>query len=240
VRLAINGNTIIITTLPQERGVVYALITNDGVTGKDPMGISLPLDPSLAPMLFTGDASGVEPGAYAEPEPVAVMESIPATTGLDVSDVRLRAQAEGKGSYTVQANWKIPSSSLLTGFQVFQTIDNGKSYNQGTNLTKTTGGVTVPNVPAGTYGLFIRTTYADGSMSRGVLQSIDLPGTKMAQTVVTKPKVTVATAAEASVLQKPGTATHLPQTGTGLIVALLMTCSIASYAGMKQRKLARA
>ena len=228
-RLIIKGNTIVINTMPQERGTVYAVIINGGVSGKDPTGAPIVLDPAQAPMLFTGSPLGVAPAVDASSSSSTADTTPPTITTADITGLSLHAQAEGNGLYTVHATWQIPSSTTLSGFQVFQTVNNGGTYSQGATLNSTTNGVNIPHVPSGTYGLLVRSVFADGSVSHGTSQSISLPKIQSGTSTST-----------ADVLHHPRTSTHLPQTGPGLILALLMAGSISGYAFMKRKVVAQA
>lgn len=221
-RLSIVGNIVRIDTAPQTRGMVYAVLVGNGVLGVDPVtGATAPLDPSQAPMLFTGDPSGIAPGASATSSAASsVMPTTP--SGSDVSALSLRATPEKKNYYAIQATWQAPADPLLIGFEVTQTTDRGLTFSKPSVLDKNTAIVSVPHVPAGSYGILVKAMYSDGSRSRGVLKTVDLPGSS--------------TPLQGSVTGKPGTSGHLPQSGPGVLSVLVMLGSAAGYAVMKRRQ----
>jgi hypothetical protein len=224
-RLSIQGNTVRIDTVPQERGVVYAVILGAGITGTDAVtGGTMVLDPAQAPMLFTGHPNGIAPVTdMASSSPSSSSSSAPTAalpSDADVQNLALRAQPEGKGFYTMQATWLAPNDATLIGFQVTQTTDRGMTYSQPNNLPATTNSVSIPHVPAGNYGLMVRAVYDDGTMSPGVLRTVELAGAP------TSPLT-------GSVTGKP-TLTHLPQSGPGAWMLVLIMGSALGYAGMKR------
>ncbi len=223
-RLSVLGNTVQLDTFPQERNVVYALIVGPGISGVDPKtNATVPLDPAQAPMLFSGDPMGIETMIPSVSSAASSAVPTAPVTHNDVSALVVRAQAESKkGLYTIQATWQIPADNTLAGFQISQTTDRGRTFSNTRTLEKTTGGVSIPHVPAGNFGLMVRAVYTDGSLSSGVQKMVDLPGAAPANPL------------QGNVGGKPSTSGHLPNSGTGELSVLLMLGSAAGYALMKR------
>lgn len=175
-RFVIQGNIVMVHTLPQERNVPYRVTIGQGVTAKvGDATISIAADQS--PMLFAGHADGITPGSY---KPIGSSASSATADGMkaEVIGLQLRAQAEGTaGAYTVEATWQAPAGSV-DAYLVSQTRNRGMTYGQAARVE---GGATVSvkirGVPAGDFGIMVKTAYVDGTVSRGVAQAIVLPGT---------------------------------------------------------------
>lgn len=222
-RLTVDGTIVRLDTLPQTRGIAYVLIVGDGVAGSDPFtGAATALDPMQSPMLFMGDASGtMTPSASSSP---SVSSAMPIPSGADVSAFALRAQSEGNNLYTMQATWQLPADATLAGIRVLQTTDGGETFGSPRTLEKNTSGITVPHVPAGSFGLRVQAVYVDGSLSAGVEKIVDLPSTGSKPTNPVTGSV---------IPSKP--VTSLPNSGPGLLTMLLMTGAATGYAVMKRR-----
>lgn len=226
-RLSVEGTTVRLDTALQERGVAYVLMVGDGVAGIDPVtGAVTALDAEQAPMLFVGDTSG----AAASSSSVAASATSSVTTvipsGADVAHFMLRAQSEGKNLYTIQASWQPPADSTLAGFRVVQTTDGGETFGNIRTLKKEAAGVSIPHVPAGSFGLRVQAVYIDGTVSRGVQKIVDLP----------KTDTTPVSPIGGSVVTKPGKPQgRLTQSGPGLLLVLTMTGALTGYLVMKRR-----
>lgn len=215
-RLLIQGKLVTLhTAVKQERGVVYAVVIGSGVMGKDANGTTVALDASQSPMLFTGHPTGTEP-----------VKGSTQTPGTEVTGLTLRAKAEGKGYYTVDATWSLPTTSF-TNLRVAQTTDGGRTYGVPTTLAPTTGGVSIPHVPASVYGLLVQVVRNDGTTSNGVLNTITLPG-----------KVSGTT--QGSVLPTGGTSGGLPQSGVGVFASILLAGSLMGFLAMRRLQTVRA
>ncbi len=226
-RLTVEGMTVRLDTLPQQRGIAYVVIIGSGVSGTDPAtGAQTTMDENQSPMLFSGDPSGTN-GGSAVSSTAAAVSSVPAIpSGADVAGFSLRAQSEGKNLYTIQASWQAPQDSTLAGFRIQQTTDGGETFGNTRTLDQGTSGVTVPHVPAGSFGLRIQAVYIDGTVSNGVQKIVDLP----------KTDTTPVSPIGGSVVTKPGKPqSNLPQSGPGLLLVLTMTGAATGYAVMKRR-----
>lgn len=233
-RFVVAGNVVQLHTFPQDRGSVYVIILKDGIRGINANGTTVPLDANQVPVLFTGDPSGIL-GTTSSAAAVSSQgsssskssSSLPPSPVLsDVSSVILRSVAEKNGYYTITATWQVANDNAITGFQVSQTTDKGRTYSQSRTLPVSVLSATVPHVPAGNFGLLVRAVYADGTISKGILKMVQLAGT----TTSTLP---------GNVISKP-TTSHLPQSGPGLWTVVLMTGSALGYATMKRMTIAKA
>lgn len=221
-RLTIQGNTIRIDTAPQWRNVVYSVTVGGGVTGKDANGNAIPLDASQAPMLFTGSQNGI---AQPKQQPQGTAGPSPAT-GADVTNLRLNAQAQNDGTYTVQASWLAPASGSIARYQVLQSTDGGTDYGPASTVDRNASGISIPHVPSGTLTVLVRVSYTDGTTSRGIMQTINLPSTGGTPNN-----------AQANLSQQTGsTSTKLPQSGPALWVTLAITGALVGYWMMMKKK----
>ncbi len=214
-RFVVQGNDILVHTATQERGVVYRVKIGLGVMATGSKGQRLALSPNEVPMLFMGHATGKTPSS-----PSSQPSSGPIVRA-EVTMLRLRAQPEGK-AYRVDVTWQAPTGSPVTAYSVAQTTDGGKTYAAAKTVSKDATALTIRNVPGGSFGVIIRTVYADGSMSRGVVQTINLPKTGSTTGSVT------------------GGSTTLPNSGPALWVALLGIASAAGYRQVRRAQLKRA
>ncbi len=227
-RLTTLGNIVHIDTLPQERGTVYVLILGQGITGINPdTATTIPLDPAQAPMLFIGDPSGIAP--HTSPAKSSSSSVSSATLPLHTGDVlllTLRATPEKKGFYTINAAWSSDRDGTITGFQISQTTDKGRTYSQPNSIPASAQSISIPHVPAGNFGLLVRAVYADGTLSKGILKTVALANTG------TVPPV-------GSVIGKP-TNGQLPHSGPAAWTLFAMIGSAAGYATMKRLNAAKA
>ncbi len=215
-RFVIQGNDILVHTVTQERGIVYRAKIGLGVMATGSKGQRLAVSADEAPLLFMGHVTGKTPSS-----PSSQQTSTGPIVRTEVTMLRLRAQPEEK-AYRVDVTWQAPTGSAFTAYSVAQTTDNGKSYSTPQTLSKAATAITVRNVPGGNFGVLVKTVYADGSMSRGILQTINLPKTGGTTGSVT------------------GGSTTLPNSGPALWVALLGISSYAGYRQVRRAQLKRA
>lgn len=162
-RYVLEGNTVLVHTVAQERGTAYRVTVASYVTGKAGTQ-ALALAADQTPVLFTGHASGVAPMPGQQPS---------GQTVSDVTNLRLRAQPEN-GAYTVEATWQTPAGTIA-GYSVSQTTDGGRTYSAARMVDKSATAVKVPGVPAGQFGILVKVVAPDGTQSRGIAQIINLP-----------------------------------------------------------------
>ncbi|HVW66530.1 MAG TPA: Ig-like domain-containing protein [Candidatus Peribacteraceae bacterium] len=228
-RLTIQGNTIQIDTAPQWQNTVYQVTVGNGVTGKDANGNMIPFDSTQGPTLFTGSPNGIPP----QTQPTQQQQTSGTTgvsNGNDVSNLRLRAQAGNDGTYTVQASWLAPATGSIASYQVAQSTNGGVSFGPAATVDRSAGGISVPNVPAGNFAVMVKVVYTDGTTSRGIMQTINLPttGTTMPQN-----------GQQANVTQQPTGTTKLPQSGPADIAVLLaMAGAVVGYRVMQKKTVA--
>lgn len=164
-RFIIEGNTVTVHTVPQQTGKAYRVTLSQAVTGI--MGEnSLLLSSDQTPILFTGHEGGAGSASSTT--------SQPASTTEDVVLLRLQAQPDGD-TYTVQATWQAPASGTFAAYSVSQTTDGGVTYGAPRTVNADTTAISIPDVPAGQFGVLVKTIGTDGMQSRGVAQVINLP-----------------------------------------------------------------
>lgn len=195
-RFVLVGDELTVHTVPQERGIAYRVRVSPVITGKDASGTVIPLAGDQAPMLFAGHATGTTP----------VTTTAVQGQRADVTNLRISAQAMGNGTYDVTLTWDLPSQNIA-GYEIMQTMDGGRSFGQASSIQKDAGSVKIPGVPAGTFGMLLRTVYPDGTRSSGIAQMLDLPGTPT-------------TSAQGNITQQPSTSPALPNSGPALWLLL--------------------
>jgi hypothetical protein len=223
----VQGTQVTLHTLPQERGRAYQLRVTSVVHGQDASGNLMQLDPNQQPMLFQGHPTGIVPA----PAMVPAVPSVPTSTQAeDVQNVQVSAQQQLNGSYAVQALWQAPATSAMAAsYQLYQSLDHGKTFLSARSLPATTNGVRLTGVPAGELMLIIQTAYVDGRLSRGVMQTVNLPGASQ-QTLpgsVTTPPATVHNG-------------KLPQTGVAAMLPLVTASGAFGWTMVRRKRRARA
>ncbi len=198
-QLVIKDNTIIIKTAPQLKEHPYTLDVSTVVKGKSPMGVIVDLDMSTASVNFMGDANGAEPfkpsliptsssskqssssaesseDSSSAPVSSSSSSSVQGTTLSEVANLRLQAQRGANGLYTVIATWTHTNNpATVSGFQLQQTRDRGASYAAMQFAAATVQSVRFSSVPAGDFGLLVKVRGTDGTVTKGIIQSVALP-----------------------------------------------------------------
>lgn len=196
VRYRLEGNLVLLDTVQQTPGRVYQVQVHPSLAGKTPSGSLVPQEAATAPLLFTG---------------LQADATIP-----DVQNLML-ASKPGTNGYSVEATWTVPQGTIRE-LQVQQSTNGGRTFGAPTRMDTSSKGVTIPGVPGGTFTLLVRVVGSDGSLSRGVQQTIALSGaaassSSRAATTVSSARSSVASSKASTPASKPGT---LPQSGFGL------------------------
>lgn len=221
-RVRTEGATVTLDTLPQVRQRAYILHIDGSVRGKSMDGQTvLTLAPDQTDMLFVGHASGVMPQA-------------PLPSGGNVGDVqqlKVQAQAEPQGTYSLQVTWLPPQGGGVAGYRVAQSRDGGRTYGQPQTLATNVRAVRMQGVQAGELTLLIQAMDAGQQLSRGILQRIILPqaGRTTGRVIpqITPPRST------------PPQNGKLPQTGVGTATLLGIAGACAGVQVQRRRRAAR-
>lgn len=189
-RYTLIGNQVLLDTAPQTAGRVYQVTIHGSLAGKTPQGDIVPQEGSTAPLLFTG---------------LQTDTSVP-----EVRDVKLTPKGKA-----VEATWTPPAATIRE-LQVQQSTNGGRTFGAAVRMDKAAKGVTIQNVPNGAFTILVRTVGIDGSVSRGVQQTLTIGGPATAGSSSSKP----ASSSKSSMSSKP---THpgtkpgtLPSSGLGL------------------------
>ncbi len=173
MRFVIQGNDLMVHTDIQERGVAYKVTISNAVTAAGAAGQRLAVQPGENSLFVVGHGTGRDPSTG----PSSSGTSTGPIVKSDVTQLRLRAQPTGN-TYRVDVTWQATSLASdvagFTGYSVAQTTDDGKTYGPAQTIAKSATTITVKNVPAGSFGVVIRTIYSDGSQSKGIMQIIKL------------------------------------------------------------------
>ncbi len=216
----IQEERLIIQTETQERGKVYTVSVAEPLRGTN----DAPLDQVVRTTTFEGHPEGFAPPEVTE-APVA--PPVDVTQPRDVANLRLRAQQQANGLFTVVATWEYENQGELAHYLVRQSRDRGATAGPDQQLPIDVGGVQLQNVDPGPFGLAVSTVNIYGFRSKGVFQSIDLPGAPLKQPT---PRVT------AKVTPAPGEARagRLVDSGGGL--ALLPVILTGMLLGWKRTR----
>lgn len=162
-RFIIENSTLTVHTEPQRGATVYRITVGQNVTATAPNGTLLRIAADQTPVLFMGFGSASATSSVATTP----------TQKNDVTQLRLRAQVKDK-KYSVEATWQAAAGAGITGYSVSQTTDGGRTYSTARTLNASATAIKIDGVPSGSFGVMVKTIYADGT-SRGVMQSINLP-----------------------------------------------------------------
>jgi hypothetical protein len=223
-RVTASGTMLVVETSQQTPGTIYRTQLGNGITGTGDDGRIIALAPDLIPMLFAGIAAALPPTPSSAPVAAPDLPPSPAA-GPDVTGLALRAQLEN-GLYTVEATWRAPNQPI-TGYELLQTTDNGRTFGAVTSVPPTTTGVRIPSIPPGTFGVFVRAVLQDGTRTNGLTQVIDLPGTVLSPTPLVgqvQPPV-----------QQSGS-TALPGSGPGLWLLMTLAGAMVGVITLRQRR----
>lgn len=215
-RFIVQGNELHIDTAEQERGVAYKVTVGTAVSATGSAGQRLVISPDQAPVLFVGHTTGRMPSSM-PPTP----SSADSNTRTEVQQLRLRAQPVGS-VYRVETTWQ-PAGGMVKAYSVAQTTDGGKTFGEARVIKPEERDLIVNGVPAGTFGVRIKTMYTDGTMSKGIVQTIQLP------------KLGVTTPVGATVTG--GGSKALPNSGPGLWLAIAATGATAGWLQSRRKKL---
>lgn len=215
-RFVIQGNDLVIHTDVQERGVAYKVTVSNAVTAAGSAGQRLAVQPGENSLFVVGHSTGRDPSTTPSSSGTVTHPIIKS----DVTQLRLRAQPTGK-EYRVDVTWQAPAAGFI-GYSVAQTTDGGKTYGPAQTIANGATSFTVNNVPAGSFGVVVRTVYSDGSQSKGVMQIIKLATIGGATGSVT------------------GGSTTLPNSGPALWLAVLAAGSTAYMLHKRRHKDAEA
>lgn len=223
-RLLIQGNAVTLHTVPQDPTKIYQVRVQK-VTGRSADGTVLTLDPTQGMVLFAPFAGATEPTT-----PTSATPPLPPVV-RDVTNLQLRAQSDGMGRYVVEATWDAPADpAAIAQYWAAQTIDHGRTFSQPLALPPAATTVRIPGVPAGEFGILIRTVATNGQASQGVVSYLQLgQGTSPAV-----PQWT------ANVTTPGSSDSGLPQSGIGMTAAIGIAGAALGTVIMRRRKVALA
>lgn len=211
----VSGNTVLLTTFPQTAGTAYLLQITGDVKGSNAQGEEISMDPMQLPV-FVQEAGASSSTAAVGGHP-------------DVTNLRLRATAEGNGRYAVEASWNTPQADGVEGYVITQSIDGGKTFGPALRVAAASRGVTVPHVSGASMGISVRVLYADGQTSRGVFQALQFGG----QTMSSAPSSLGTLPPVGSVTGQNGNGGKLPESGVSLWAAALLAGAVIAWRRMR-------
>ncbi len=215
---AVSGNTVLVKTYPLTKGTVYLLQVTGNVKGVDAAGKPISMDPLQLPTFVQDSASA----------------SSAAATGTypDVTNLRLRATAEGGGLYAIDTSWNAPDAQGVEGFLIAQSTDGGATFGAALRVAGTSRGVRIPHASGKAMGISIRTLYADGQTSRGIFQSIVLGNGQSSGTASSRaPTGTLPPVG--SVTGQNGKGGKLPESGVNIWVLITLTGAAVAWKKMR-------
>jgi len=218
---AVSGKTVLVKTYPLTKGTVYLLQITGNLKGIDAAGKSISMDPLQLPT-FVQDAASSSSAAPAGAHP-------------EVTNLRLRATAEGNGFYTVDASWNAPNADGVEGFVISQSIDGGASFGPALRVSGTSRGFSIPRVNARTLGVSIRTLYTDGQTSKGIFQAIALGSGQTTGTVSSRSSLGTLPPV-GSVTGQTGNGGKLPESGVNIWAMVTLAGAAACWKKMRMQR----
>lgn len=180
-RLVFRGNEVLLHTEPQRPDVPYVVRVAPSIHGKETDGsqsVAL-LDTMRNTALFVGwNGEWNGEGAQSDGDPSAFPDA--SATPPDPSGLRLRAEPTDDG-YAVTAEWTLDDAAGISGVDVLQSTDDGRSYSAAQSLSAGARSVRFSGVPSGIFTVLVRTTTEDGRASPGTAASIELPAIEIPQ-----------------------------------------------------------
>lgn len=197
VRYRMNGNRVLIDTALQTVGRVYQITIHGSLAGQTPSGEIVPQESATAPLLFTG---------------LQTDTSVP-----DLKNITMKQKGKD-----VEITWTLPSATIRE-LQIQQSTNGGRTFGTAVRLNKTSNGVTIPNVPNGAFTIFVRVVSLDGSLSRGVQQTLTIGGSLSSPSSSSK----ASSSSQRSVASKPTTPPVKPGTlpNSGPVLAVIVGLS---------------
>lgn len=167
-RLVVNGNTVVISTLIQTRGIVYTVEVGTVVFG---MTNSTTIDLKNRTVTFTGHPKGVPA------KPKSAKSGTPASTFVgEVANINLKAEPQADGTYIITVDWRPGMEEAdISSYTLRQTRDGGASFSQEQRIPDGKTSARFSKVPSGKFGVLIKTITKTGTSSKGALGSMDLP-----------------------------------------------------------------
>ena len=232
-RMIIQGTTMRVTTAQQEQGRIYEFSMRSPAYSTQ----GLPIDTIRNRVYFEGHPQGSTPtgpqpkpadweqartqgGVPTETQPVETQQSGTA----QLTNFQLAAQGQGNGFYTVTAVWDVTGNTdALAYLLTNQSRDGGKTFGASQMVNPGVGGVQIPDVSAGMFGLSVALVQRDGGILPGGFQTVIL-GTASVTTSPTSAQV----------------ASPLPGSGglssSGAPIALVAFAALGGVAGWRKMR----
>lgn len=218
----VSGSTVLVKTYPQTKGTVYLLQVIGDVRGTDASGKTISMDPLQLPTFVQNGSSSSSAAAANGTHP-------------EVTNLRLRATAEGGGKYTVDASWNAPSAEGVEGFVIAQSNDGGATFGPSLRVSATSRGVSIPKVSGRTLGISIRTLYKDGQTSKGIFQAISLGNNATVGTASSRSSLGTLPPV-GSVTGQNGKGGKLPESGVNIWALLTLTGAAVAWKKMREQR----
>jgi len=194
--MEIEGNDVILRTLPMTARSKYTVTVTNTITASD----GSPLDSSKLEAVFAArgqEEPVAEPSVVAPapapvstpastpviaPAPIPVSEPTPVpdtTPPEDAGNLVLTKTLQSDGNYTVKASWEesLNSAEDLKSYNVYESDNNGISFVGPTALRATVTSTTIANVPPGSLTVKLTAMDETGNESGGIMKTIILPET---------------------------------------------------------------
>jgi hypothetical protein len=193
VAAQIQGQDVILTTLPMTTRSRYTVTIAASVTADD--GMPVDAEKRSAAFIARGEEPEVTAPAPAQPsstptvpvqpEPTVTLPPPDTTPPEPPQTLMLRKTLQKNGSYTVHASWgaSINSAGDLETYRLYESADRGASFVGPTALTATVTSTTLTDVPPGTLTLKISSVDRIGNESTEIIETIVLPETGAALTL---------------------------------------------------------
>ncbi len=205
VRYRLVGNQVLLDTAPQIPGRVYQVQVHASIAGKTAQGELVPQEASSAPLLFTGMRTDL---------------SVP-----EIQNLTLTA----KGTL-VEATWTLPAGTIRE-LQIQQSTNGGRTFGAPVRMEKSAKGVAIPGVTASQFTLLARVVGVDGTISKGVQQTVQLG--KSGSSVSSKSSASSSKSSTSSKpTTKPGT---LPSSGPALATIVMLSGAATGFRFIRRK-----
>lgn len=224
-RIEVRENQAALTTMPQERGVAYQVTVTSAVSGVRFEGmrqIPVPFAGPSETTDFAGHLSGTEPAVPVTPQ---------------ANDLELRPTSIGGGLYRIEAALPSPMPEGLVQYNVYQSIDGGRTYNNPQVVRAGTPSVRVDGVSPGAFVMVLEPVFAGGRVGTPLVASVTLDGSIMMPPVTSR---AAQTSSFATVPAQPTAprSSSLPGAGAGILAVLTAGSGWAVFRHIRRRKAA--
>jgi len=183
-QMIIEGPQATVTTVEQTRSQPYEFRMSPPAYSPE----GLEMDPVARRATFTGHPQGTAAQPQVQTPPPA--PSTPQGPLTGVSNYKLKAMQQPNGLYAVEASWDLVGNPQELAYYIaYQTRDMGQTFGPPEALTANIGGIQIPDVTPGPFGLMLALARTDGMGIQAGFENIMLGGQVQQPTAQVMPPV---------------------------------------------------